>query len=108
MNPRTLGALKASIKHWEENVAAETPDKATTGPFECALCKLYWRDGCHGCPVRDATHKKDCDGSPYVEADNALDRWHDDPAEMILKTEWRKAAQAELDFLRSLLPGEPS
>ena len=104
MSPETLTALKASIKHWEENVAAETPDKASSQPEDCALCSAFAfgsRHECTGCPVRDRTKQSCCEGSPYVDADYFLKRWGRDAE---YKTAFRAAAQAELDFLRSLLP----
>lgn len=113
MDERTLTALKASIKHWEENVQAKTPDKIKLGVSHCALCAEFWtRDEarlvtCDGCPVWTRTGKHGCSGSPYEAAEEAHDDW-DDVFDTVYESdegdEWRKAAQAELDFLNSLLP----
>lgn len=102
----TLTALKASIRHWEENVAAETPGKVKLGSRDCALCRAFqtWSRGqtsnCAGCPVAAKTGQHGCEGTPYRDAVFAHDKW-DDAGD---KNAWRTAAQAELDFLRSLLP----
>lgn len=103
MDERTLTALKASIKHWEENVAAVVPNEASTGPEECALCQEFnnSRDGCDGCPVAKHTEETLCDGSPYELADTALRKWQNG---LGTREQWQSAAQAELDFLKSLLP----
>lgn len=107
MDARTLTALKASIKHWEENVAAEHPASVTLGIIACALCAEFRRNDCNGCPVSVRTRGIACHGTPYGEAQGAYYRWRDDaPADEAAKLAWRKAAQAELDFLKSLLPVE--
>ena len=118
MDERTETALRASIKHWEENVAAATPNEASTQPEDCALCRMFAigaRDRCGGCPVADAGYPG-CDGSPWGRAWEGLEIWRaavDMEAQgrgnaktAAAPKNWRKAAQAELDFLRSLLPGE--
>ena len=106
MNKRTLKALKKSIEHWRENVQAETPDDAATGPEECALCNMFWSylspTCCDGCPVKNSTGQVCCEGSPYIDAQEALSKWSSkDNQER--KIVWQQAAQAELDFLIGLL-----
>lgn len=90
MPAATLEALKGSIRHWEEIVEDPTRD---VGPYACHLCLLFFFDGngCVDCPVRERTGLPTCKGSPYYAfiAKRSSDR-----------------AQAELDFLRSLLPAE--
>ena len=125
MDEKTETALRASIKHWEENVAAEKPSEASALGSSCALCiKFNNRDGCEGCPVAEAGHPA-CAGSPWEDAYETLALWRAAvanekeghiglgaaiaamvPASTEAPENWRKAAQAELDFLRSLLPGE--
>lgn len=102
MDAETLAALKASIQHWRENVEAETPKDASVSPKKCALCGMFWRANCKGCPVTSKTGGDCCEISPYPAAHTAFLLWvgkgqkfHD---------RWRAAAQAELDFLISLLP----
>lgn len=101
MDARTRKALKSSIKHWEENVAAESPDDASTDGDDCALCELFWSRVCTGCPVRDKTKRLWCGESPYGAAERALKAWHRGGA---TKEQWQEAARAELEFLKSLLP----
>lgn len=107
MDEKTLEALKASIRHWEENVAAETVDKASTFAEDCELCEefqLTAMGGCPDCPVMIATGFPFCRQTPYWKAVASYDFWGCDPHNAESRDAFRKAAQAELDFLRSLLP----
>ena len=117
MDARTETALRASIKHWEENVAAVTPKEASMHPDSCALCQMFLDDEeCAGCPVAEAGYP-DCRRSPWEDAFDAFISWtvavrlesqgRGNAKTAAAPENWRKAAQAELDFLRSLLPGEP-
>lgn len=102
MEKSTLIALKKSIKHWEDNVKAETVDQASISSWDCALCRAF--EGCEGCPVMESTGDPQCDGTPYHFARIKFFDWR--RGGDIKLEEWRRAAQKELDFLRSLLPNE--
>lgn len=104
MPPETLEALRLSIKHWEENVAAVYPAAASIGSDGCALCQKFRDNDCVGCPVAEHTNKEACKGTPYYPAISALHLWLGEPKDASHREQWRIAAQAELDFLRSLLP----
>lgn len=101
-------ALEASIAHWQRNLAAEKPSDVRLGVRNCALCDVFYSNLCKGCPVAAKTGQVWCSGSPYEGASGAHDLWEDaDPdTEDDAKLAWRAAAQAELDFLISLRPGE--
>lgn len=88
MDARTLEALKGSIRHWEQ-VATDLTQP--TGPMSCALCHLFYFDGnrCVGCPVFEKTGAPTCRSSPY---------------ETFIGNPTVENAQAELRFLKSLLP----
>lgn len=101
MPPATLSALRASIKHWRENVNAEKPEDVKLGVDYCPLCSVFYNEGCRGCPVSNKTERGYCGGSPYEDAANAHNDWED---AVIHRTTYQAAAQAELDFLISLLP----
>lgn len=101
MNDETLAALRASIRHWEENVEAATPWRARLGITHCALCLKFYSQGCVGCPVSEKTNKPSCRGTPYEEARTAHNLWQNSSEH---HTTWKRAAEAELAFLRSLLP----
>ena len=103
MDKRTSDALEGSIKHWEENVAADTPYDASTYADSCALCGAFqgYDFDCEGCPVSARANIGMCSETPYVDADAALKFWKLSPNESC-KQAWRTAAQAELDFLISL------
>lgn len=107
----TLLALRGSIAKWEAIVAGTGAD---WGIANCPLCKLFFRPTneklwCQGCPVFDATGEVSCHDTPY-------ENYITDPLELhgvrikdllaIDQARVRPLAQAELDFLRSLLPEE--
>lgn len=101
MDERTLTALTGSIAKWEAIVAGTGKDD---GSNNCTLCIAF--DGCAGCPVADAVEMDSCELTPYI-------RWHDHHiyAHGLRRfpfgnecPECARLAQAELDFLKSLLP----
>ena len=114
MDERTLKALRGSIRKWQRIAKGQIRDK---GPQNCPLCKLFnnndiegedcvgWgvvikasTKDCVGCPVMAATGLRYCMGTPYEE-------FFDYNGGSLVRTpEARKAAEAELEFLRSLLP----
>ena len=103
MKPKTLRALKGSIKKWKGVADGTGVDR---GPDNCPLCKLFWGDDCTGCPVAIKTGQKYCHGSPY-------DRWLDVATETVrpnvrvaVTAAAKRAARAEVKFLKSLLPEE--
>ena len=112
MNAETLAALKASIAKWEKNVRVRKADNVKAGVFECHLCELFnsletpFGEECVGCPVGAHTGSKFCSGTPYDAALYALRNWDQCDSENIpaSRNAFRAAAQAEVDFLRSLLP----
>ena len=104
----TLTALAKSIRHWEENVSAHMAAEVSTSASDCALCVIYRRWNrrrtdiiCDGCPVAHATGQPYCADTPYIKAHNAWDEWISGYA---TREDWRKAAQAELEFLKALWP----
>jgi hypothetical protein len=116
MDERTLTALKGSVAKWEAIVAGTGSDERASN---CPLCAEFYDahsvgddgeegDGCHGCPVSAKTGATDCNASPWEQW--ALVQY--DLGRMEVGTrkadtpELVKLAQAELDFLRSLLPAE--
>lgn len=105
MTPNTLRALRASIKHWEENAAAETPEEVGATARECALCAKFIYGGCTDCPVFYETGNELCEGTPYIAAFDALEAWEATPTPEA-EAAFRIAARAEVDFLKSLLPAD--
>ena len=104
MDDTTLTALRGSIAKWEAIVAGTGGDQ---GPNNCPLCHLFHGAGCQNCPVAVAVERDMCAGTPY-------DDWSECPGTRFLTTlgwvvgddESRRLAQAELDFLKSLLPAQ--
>ena len=109
MNAEMLKALKNSIASWEKR--RETDD---WGSEACALCiyagtlRLQGQtlDGsrCHFCIIGqlDGIHSC-CYNTPYWKASSAYSRWLEVGSDETLKT-WHEAADAEIAFLKSLLP----
>lgn len=63
---RQKKALKASVKHWEEdNVKLINPSISWNS---CACCLIYFRDECRSCPIRMFTGEVRCNSTPYREA----------------------------------------
>ncbi len=104
MNTETLIALRASITHWEENLAAAIDgrmDDVSTRQTDCALCMSYLGDNCRGCPVRSRMGEKYCRHTPYHTAHNALLDYQENE---VSRDDVIAAIRSELYFLRSLLP----
>jgi hypothetical protein len=99
MDARTAEALEKSIEHWRENAEGEI-EKATTHGGHCALCLVFARHDCDGCPVADGDHEN-CKGTPYWSADAAFHRWRKTPTPET-EAAFRAAAREELAFLESL------
>lgn len=99
MDERTLAALRGSIQKWRDIVAGTGEDN---GVDNCSLCEAFEYSGCYDCPVRNRTGLPGCAESPY-DTWNRFFEWGQFPR--IADSEEKKAAaQAELEFLISLLP----
>ena len=80
-------AMAESIRHWEEinqqmrdakdephlNSKMKILDEVKLGPQECALCKLYYINGCDGCPIYYFTDEVACGGTSYEKFVGALE-----------------------------------
>lgn len=101
MDVDTVKALKGSIEKWRRIVEGTGIDH---GPDDCHLCQRFNCEirgekyeevsegprACRGCPVAEKTREDFCADSPYEAV------------------EGQAGAQAELDFLISLLPAGES
>ncbi len=121
MDEVTLTALKGSIRKWTQILAERLVDRGTEN---CALCQIFHSEGvngvkdlkCKGCPVQARIGFSFCTGTPYGDwALVAMDRGRRGfirrripPKGYPGRGASIKAAQAELDFLRSLLPPSPA
>ena len=105
MDARTLTALKGSIAKWEAIVAGTGKDLGTEN---CPLCEEFYQKPlartCSGCPVAVKTGAQFCDDTPYVKYHRLLAGIAEDNDEPLNTPVLTAAAQAELDFLKSLLP----
>lgn len=100
MHPATLTALLASIAKWEANAKVSSFSKAEIFNDTCALCDLFYDEGCRGCPVAEETGNPCCEGSPWSVV---LRIWESCLEEMDLES-FREASAKEAAFLTSLLP----
>ena len=101
MEQKTLEALKESIMHWEHFANGEREDDETIGPDDCALCDLFFDNRCAGCPIAENTGQEVCAGTPYRGAADWIHGSGDYDS-----SEFRAAAQKELDYLILLLPAD--
>lgn len=102
MNNTTLTALKNSITHWERICDPVTTMEEEIGVRSCALCQLFWRNNCNGCPVTIASGNILCQDTPYYEVQKAYKESGKGSPEYLA------AAKKELEFLLSLLPTDDS
>lgn len=115
MNEPELTALKGSIAKWEGIIAGTTRDQRGTN---CPLCKAApFREAvddepqgedCLGCPVYEKTGFGECIKTPYMQwADHQVFSHNNKGEAMIIQCPTcLELAQAELAFLKSLLPQE--
>jgi len=104
MNKETLKALKKAIEKWEKIVAEKGKDR---GSRNCALCWLFLKNECEGCPVHAKTGRRSCRGTPYAEwvRHHAEDHFSVFSKACVIEcSKCKELAQKELEFLRSLLP----
>lgn len=115
MAPETLAALRASIKHWEQNRDVREPIFAGIQAKDCPLCDVFLdrhrfkaesfvRDYCGACPIAKKTGQPGCEGTPWMATRQALSTWSCNPGNAFYRHRWRVVAQREVDFLISLLP----
>lgn len=108
LTEEALGALRGSIAKWEAIVAGNGHD---SGSDNCPLCEVfrerydeYDERECYGCPVAKAVHDEGCNKTPYEAwSSHQWDKKGHMPF-MATTEEEKRLAQAELDFLISLLP----
>lgn len=101
MEEKTLTALQGSIAKWEAIVAGTGSDLGTAN---CPLCRAFYHDDdCKDCPVMKTTGKWGCRETPYDAFSDHCTAEHDCDSDPDCP-DCTRLAQAELDFLRSLLP----
>jgi hypothetical protein len=111
-----INLLRKSIKHWENNVNADSLKDASTSAEDCACCNEYNKrndyDGksCAGCPIYEATGLKFCRGTAYVDAHDIIEGCIIEGCFGLKGEEldskfasFKIAAQSELEFLEGIL-----
>ena len=107
----TIKALKGSIRKWERIVDGTGVDR---GPNNCPLCdRFYWENKStkDNCPCNRILGRcNGCDDTPYEEWSDHQDDEHREKRSprKAFCPECKRIAQAELDYLRGLLPAEAS
>jgi len=97
-------ALEASIEKWERNASVATAAQlpaVPVGGLDCPLCVAcgIGEDEeaiCSKCPVMRRTGKDACAGTPFYDC------WRAQYFRNL--ADFRRHAQLEVDFLKSLLP----
>jgi hypothetical protein len=101
-------ALQDSIAHWKRLVEATPSLNAweVPGAADCPLCCYYWnvpnKKTCDGCPIFEYTGHRLCNDTPYPEAHEIWENYAMGFDTYTIE-EWRRAAQAMVDFLQNLL-----
>ena len=99
MKPKTLRALYGAIEKWEGIASGKGVDR---GVANCPLCRLFYRYGCIDCPVALKSGHSECRNTPYgtwcVEATAR------NGGGVAITPRAKRAARAEVEFLKSLLP----
>ncbi len=118
MNKATLKALRGSITKWERIVVGKEVDRGTDN---CPLCRKFfnpdWWKGrnyfCDGCPVRQASGRPNCLGTPYTKWSKAIQSESRKLTgvtlfytKAVFGPQTQQAAIDEHAFLVSLLPEE--
>jgi hypothetical protein len=106
MTPSTLRALKGSIAKWQKIVDGKGKDEGSTN---CPLCTKFNKgaDECAGCPVRNKTTRRFCNGTPFIDWSHHHNDKHSNYFGLVLHLDCptcTRLAQVELDFLKGLLP----
>lgn len=109
MNAETRQALEDSIAHWERMRDNPTRCGERPGPNDCALCRMFILNipTCNGCPVYSEPERDHCEHTPYTAAHKAWEALCSaigTPNADYALHRWQEAAQAEIDFLKSLRP----
>ncbi len=100
MTKETLAALEGSIRKWEAIVRGEGDDY---GRENCPLCQLYTL--CAGCPIHEDTKISECRKTPYKNWErHQYQSYGDQLPFVVLCPRCEELAQAELDYLKGLLP----
>ena len=100
-------ALLQSIKKWESNIDAKSPDDVLISRDDCPLCLIFNQDHmprdkkCEGCPVYSKTKEQFCNKTPFVQAELEFEEWDDDPERD--PYDFRAYAALEVNFLQSLM-----
>ena len=91
-----IDPLELTIQQWLTIVGAYdagiTDHIRDRGINACALCLAYWENDCEGCPVKNATGRQHCVGTPYEDYQ--------------LGNDFISAAGQELEFLKGLRNGQ--
>ena len=101
MDKRALTALQGSIAKWGAIVNDGGIDMMASN---CPLCTEFLSGNCVQCPVYWASSQPGCSGTPYMDWARYFMDVLDRRPRKVVDEESKRLAQAELDFLKSLLP----
>ncbi len=86
--------LELAIEKWYDIKAGRHNN---IGPSTCALCYVYWRHDCVGCPIYEETG---CDGCEHTPYEPFFDHHENCKEENCARCS--ELAQDEIEFLESL------
>ncbi len=100
MNKQVLKALNLSIEKWERIVKGDGVDR---GEDDCALCNMFIKGNCRGCPVSEVIGYWGCNNTPYENwtSHQNLKHWLEDEKKVHC-SECKDLATKELEFLKDL------
>lgn len=116
MDKKTLEALKKCIEKYEKYVeiakgAKEVITYYNRGkygiiltPSACPLCDLFFNNNCRRCPIKINTGSIECGKTPYMPLSKYF--LYEKYSNYKTNRRLKKLLQAEVDFLKSLLPEE--
>jgi len=104
-------ALKAQIGRWRELSARGVKrGPANLSVEKSPLCKLFYEDYCHNCPVKTATGETNCVNTPFESAAFITKEWKrvvtgdlKNSSQGVWAKSFRKYAKREVKFLEGLL-----
>lgn len=70
---QTLEALVKSIDKYKTYSRKRTFNNVNLGSDNCELCKIFFNEGCKGCPVKSTVGRSYCEATPYSDVSSD---WH--------------------------------
>jgi hypothetical protein len=99
-----LNAIMGSIEKWHNIITRTGKDHGT---HNCPLCDMFYYYECYGCPVWRVSGRSNCSNTPYTNWRTYLIHEGQMFPHYVIDEQSKQLAIKELEFLESLLPGDP-